>query len=268
MLEEKIQLRDDDADVALYTYVSEEKEAEPRRAVLVLPGGAYCFLAEREGEPVARHFNACGFNTFVLKYSVHPKAVYPRPLQDASLAVMHIKRNARKYNIDPDKITVCGFSAGGHLAAALGTLWYKPYAAPTEDMEYGENKPCGVITSYPVVTLDEPYWHKDSSTFILGTDKPTKEQRDAYSLEKQVTDKTVPMFIWHTFADTCVPVENSLILARALADHKIPLELHIYPTGDHGMSLCNRDTWEGNAWLCDAHNATWADLAAEWIRRL
>ena len=203
----------------------------PRDAVIVLPGGAYAFLAEREAEPAAKTFLAAGCNAFVLYYSIGEHAKYPRPLVDVSLAICHIRENAEKYNVDPDRIFVCGFSAGGHLAGAIGTLWDREYAKAASDMPFGMNKPRGVILSYPVISMGE-----------------------------------YAAFIWQTQNDDCVSIQNSMLYAQALIAHNIPVELHIYPKGPHGMSVVTAETSQNDPAKGDPHIGGWVKSALEWLQ--
>ncbi len=263
MLCETVYLREDDKDVRLETYIS-KKEGDmqwsgPRDCMLILPGGAYFFLAEREAEPPAKAFLAEGFNCFVLYYSLGEKAKFPRPLQDVSLAIAHIKRNAKKYNINPDRIFVCGFSAGGHLAASAGVFWNRPEAA-FEGMENGENRPCGMVLSYGVVTLGE-HTHIESCRYVTGMEEPTKEARDYWSPDKHIDSDTVPAFLWHTQRDNCVDVRNAMQMATALIEKKIPAEIHIYSEGPHGLSVSTMETGNSNP-----HVAHWIKDCVEFTK--
>ncbi len=270
MLCETVYLREDDKDIRLETYIS-KKEGDmswvgPRDCMLVLPGGAYSFLAEREAEPAAKAFLAEGFNCFVLYYSIGAKAKFPRPLQDVSLAIAHIKRNAEKYNINPDRIFVCGFSAGGHLAASTGVFWNDPEAA-FEGMEAGENKPCGVVVSYGVATLGE-YTHFETCQNVTGNREPSWEERDRWSPDKHVGPDTVPTFIWHTQTDNCVDIRNAAIMTNALIFAGVPTESHIYPHGPHGLSAMRAETGYTPA-ACpdiDPHIAEWVKNCTCWTK--
>lgn len=274
MTTETIFLRDDDQAVKIQTFIHDDSTnviAGKRSAIVVLAGGGYLFQAnDREGEPVAINYFAAGYNCFLVNYSVNEKAAFPRPVEDVSKAIVHIRRNAEKYNIDPEKVYVIGFSAGGHLAAAIGTFWHEDWAKADEDMTYGENKPTATLTCYPVITGDTKYYHHDSFMRLLGykIDKQdtSQEELDKYSVEKHITEKTVPTFIWHTFEDTCVPVENSLLYAAALKKAGIHFEMHIYPKGDHGLALATHETWWGADILDDPHVATWFRDSLEFLK--
>lgn len=272
MLCETVYLRENEGNmsVRLETMIAKRDgdmyNIPPRDAIIILPGGGYCWLAEREAEPAAKRFAAEGFNAFVLYYSVGEGECggkFPRPVVDVSLAIAHIRRNAEKYNINPDRIFVCGFSAGGHLSGAIGTFWNRDWAA-FEGMEKGENRPAGVILSYPVSTMGE-HFHDTCKAIVCGPD-PTEETINAYSLEKQVTEDTVPHFIWQTEEDNCVDIENSLMLANALIAKRIPTELHIYPKGPHGMSVANAEVGYFNPAVCDPHVASWVKACVEWTK--
>lgn len=270
MTTEKIFLRPEDEKVTLTTYISNDEpelKMPPRPAMVVFPGGGYHFLSDREAEPIAKVFFAAGYQVFILRYSVEPNAVFPRPLVEASRAIVHIRENAAKYNVDPARVFVVGFSAGGHLAASIGTLWHEDYAKASPDMPEGLNRPTGMILSYPVISSG-PCAHCGSFYNLLGTKTPTEEQKRAYSLELHVDEHTVPVFIWHTASDTCVPVQNSLLFASALAEHKIPFEMHIFPKGPHGLALANEQTSSGNPGLIYPEVAQWVEEAIDWMKRV
>ena len=267
-------LREENSDVKMQTFIHDDTSnviAGKRGAMVVLAGGGYLFQAnDREGEPVAINYFAAGYNCFLVNYSVNHKAAFPAPVVDVSRAIVHIRRNAEEYNVDPERIYVIGFSAGGHLAASIGTFWGEEWAKACDDMEIGENKPAAVLCCYPVITGDKSYYHHDSFMRILGypiqkTDA-TEEELARYSVEKHISEKTVPTFIWHTFEDTCVPVENSLMYAKALREKGIHFEMHIYPKKDHGLALATKETWWGAEHLDDPHIATWFNDSLEFLK--
>lgn len=268
MLCETVYLREEEKDVRLDTYAAlplwNGDPSPARDCLLILPGGAYAGHAAHEGEPVVRAFMPHGFNCFILYYSVGEKARFPRPLQDVSLAVAHIKRNAKRYNIDPDRVFVLGFSAGGHLAASAGTMWNRDFAA-FDGMEKGENKPCGTVLCYPVITLGE-YTHEFSRSLVTGSQEPSEEVCNMYSPEKRVDSDTVPAFIWHTAEDKDVNVKNSLLMASALTERGIPTELHIYPFGHHGISVATKEIECDNPNNVDPHIATWVGDCIEFTK--
>lgn len=230
--------------------------ARQRPAVLICPGGGYAFVSPREDEAVALQFAAAGFHVFVLYYTVKPE-YYRRPLLELAQAVRHIRERAETWNLRGDQIAVCGFSAGGHLAASLGVHW--PSLNDASGCE-----PNALILSYPVITSGE-FAHAGSFENLLGTEASI-EKRTEMSLEKQVNQKTPPTFLWHTVADPIVPVENSLLFANALQAKGRPFELHIYPNGPHGLSLAIAETDDARG--TDPHVATWMGLCIEWLKEL
>ena len=240
------------------TYILQGKKKRP--AVLICPGGGYGFTSEREAEPIALQFNAAGFHAFVLYYSVAPEK-HPQPLLDVSRSMCILREKKDEWNIDSEQIAVCGFSAGGHLAASLGVHWQEPYLE-VPGINIGENRPDALILGYPVITSGE-FAHRGSFKNLLGKDAES-ELVEEMSLEKQVKPTTPPAFIWHTFEDPGVPVENSMLFAKALREKNIPFELHIFPEGPHGLSLATEETDDGNMGTYP-HIASWMNLCIEWL---
>ena len=235
----------------------------PRRAVIVCPGGAYRGLADHEADPVAHRFLAAGFATFVLRYGVGEDAANFAPLCQIALAIKHIRENATAYNVDPDYIFTCGFSAGGHRAGSAGVLWNIPEVkAVLGDAPEGINRPTGMILCYPVITAGE-YAHKGSFYNLCGSKEATQAEMDRYSLELHEDGTTPPAFLWHTFSDAGVPVKNSLLMAEAMVRAGVPCELHVFPKGHHGLGLCT-DQSSASA----AHCRQWIDLAIRWAQDL
>lgn len=243
--------------LATYILAGEKK----RGAVIICPGGGYSRTSPREAEAVALQFNAAGYHAFVVFYSVAPRR-HPQPLMDLSRALCIVRHHADEWQIDPEKIAVCGFSAGGHLAASLGVFWDALYLRDHPGITIGLNRPNALILGYPVITGGK-YAHKSSFQNLLG-ENADPEMYDILSLERQVHGNMPPVFLWHTVADQSVPVENSLLFAQALREHGISFELHIYPAGAHGLSLANAETArEGMPPL--PHVAGWMGLCLEWL---
>ncbi len=259
MLYEKLYLRED-KNSYITTYIIDDPLEQDRKrpVVIICPGGAYEYVSPREGEPVALAFNAAGYHAVVLTYRT--KKLFPAALTDLSDVVRAVRNNAERWRIDTDKVIVCGFSAGGHLAASLGVFHDNEPAIKTAD---GFNKPNGMILCYPVISSGINA-HQASIKNIAGDNKDVAQKM---SLEKQVTASCPPAFIWHSFADTVVPVQNSICMAKSLADNNIPVELHIFPNGPHGMSVANEYVAE-----CEEGNRTevqqWIKMASEWISNL
>ena len=250
------------APARLFTYILDDIAAldvHTRPAVIICPGGGYSGTCDREAEPVAVRLNALGCHTFVLRYSCIPNR-YPVALLELATAVAEVRAHADKWHIDPHKIFVLGFSAGGHLAANLGTGWQRdPVARLPFTPE--QVRPDGMILCYPVISSGR-YANRGSLDNLLGQ-QPDPALLASLSLEHQVADDTVPAFIWHTYDDGCVPVQNALLMATALRDHNVPLEMHIYPHGEHGLALANDQTAR-DVPACQS----WPELAIAWLRAL
>ena len=238
MHSERIYLSEDKR-AYLDTYVSEFRNAK-RDAMLVIPGGGYRMVcADREGELVALAYAARGYNAFVLNYRVGEESdVYPTQLIDASKAVLHIKENADKYCIDPNRVFAVGFSAGGHLAGSLALLTKDELVLNTLGVTADELKIKGVVLSYPVVTAMTDT-HRGSFEYLTGMpfDNIPVELKKKYSLEENVDKNSPPAFIWHTAEDKTVPVIGSLMLAANYVKCGATVSLHVYPYGCHGISL-------------------------------
>ena len=255
----------------IYAYLHEAcqdigpKDDKSRPAVIVVPGGAYFFTSDREADPIALKFLAEGYHVFVLRYSVMPDRYPTSRLQLAAL-IAHIRQNAAAYHVRPDAIAVCGFSAGGHLSASSGILWNEPVISETLGIENRIVRPDAMILSYPVITSGE-FAHKYSFECLLGDKYADEAMRNHVSLECRVNETTPPAFLWHTFSDELVPVENSLLLASALRRAGVPFELHIFPDGIHGLSLANELTQtDGNPVQIVPAAAQWMDLCLVWLK--
>ncbi len=233
-----------------------------RKAVIVCPGGSYATLSEREGEPVAIRFQSYGAQSFVLHYSVEHKP-YPTALLQAAAAVAAVRRNAKIWDIDPNGIVLCGFSAGGHLAASLAALWNDPLLAGL--YPDGECRPNGAILCYPIVTAAEPWRERRFLEQLCAEEN--EETLSGLSVEKRVGAGMPPCFIWHNADDQEVPVMNSLLLMRALSQNDVSFEAHIFPTGGHGLSLAD-DTVATTEMGINEDCARWPELAWRWIHRI
>lgn len=254
----------------LYTYVLDNYptiDASRRRpAVLVCPGGGYSHTSDREAEAVAIQMNAMGIHAFVLYYDVAPAVRFPMPQLEAAKAMITIREHAKEWNIDEEKIMILGFSAGGHLAGSIGAFYNKEFICEPLHTAPEMIKPAGMVLCYPVITSGE-FAHRGSFENLLG--EKEAELSELVSLEKQVTPDTPPAFIWHTYEDGSVPVENSLLYAAALRKAGVPFELHIYPRGGHGLSLGTEETQSangGNTVIPEVQN--WISMAGRWIKEL
>lgn len=266
---ETTQLAADKPYVTLTAYIAGTSKEMPynekRKAILVIPGGGYSFCSDREGEPIALAYVNAGFNAFVLTYSVTNEgdARWPIPLIDASSAMKYIRDHADEFHIDPDYVFVIGFSAGGHLAASLGTIWDNDEIEAFLNMEKGYNRPTGMVLSYPVISGLE-YAHRGSFDNILGEKKDDGDARRELSLELRVDEKTAPTFIWTTATDTVVPPQNSIMFAQALAEKGIPFEMHVYPKGGHGASLANPIV----GWGAPTPITAWVNDSIRWMKSI
>lgn len=237
-----------------------EVKPKIRPAVLVVPGGGYGFISEREKEPVAVRFFNSGFAAFALTYTIF--AAYPVPLIEAGMAMAYIRLNAEKYCADKTKVAAIGFSAGGHLTGMLATMFDDKPLKETLGQNAALVRPDAVILSYPVITTGQKT-HGGSAEVISGGNA---QLREALSVEKRVTKNSPPAFIWHTFEDDCVPVENALLAAKAYREHGVPFELHIFEKGWHGASVLNREVNDGEIPEEVRRNDAWIPLALSWLK--
>jgi acetyl esterase/lipase len=225
---------------------------EPHPAVIVLPGGGYGGLAPHEAEPIASWLNSIGVSAFLLRYRVAPYR-HPWPLADAQRAIRVARARAAEWGIEPSRIGILGFSAGGHLAISSGVLHDERCYEPVDDADAASPRPDFMVGCYPVVSFG-PFGHHGSMLNLLG-ESPDPRLRRRLSLEESVDAQTSPAFLWHTADDEAVPVENSLLLGEALRRHRVPFELHVFPHGRHGLGLApdRPDV------------AAWTELCARWI---
>lgn len=252
-------------DARLTTYIidhSEEIGINKRPAVVVCPGGGYGFVSDREAEMIALNLNSFGYHAVVLRYSVAPKAAYPTALTELASVVALLRQKAEEWHIDTTQILVQGFSAGGHLAASYGMFWREDFLAEEIGVPVEMLKPDGMILCYPVITSGE-FAHRDSFKNLLG--ERYEELVEKMSLETQVSENTPQTFLWHTFTDDCVPVQNSLLLIDAMVKKKIPVEFHMYPDGGHGLGLANKYTANPGGYGIQEDCASWMPLLKIWL---
>ncbi len=238
------------------------KRSATGRAVIICPGGGYQYVVyDWEGTDIAKWFNSKGITAFVLKYrlpnSKSVKVSYEAPLQDAQRAIRIVRSQAEKWNINPNKIGVIGFSAGGHLASTLGTQFDSPNHFKETAIDTISARPDFMALIYPVVTMKLDYTHKGSRTNLLG-ESPSKDLVNQFSNELQVAKNTPPTFIVHAEDDHAVPIENSLQLYQELKNKGIEAELHVYPHGGHGFGLA----------LGRGRLEHWTDRLYEWLQSL
>ena len=225
----------------MISYIHEDREIHP--AMVIVPGGAYRNASPSEAHLPAETFYRYGYNVFVLVYTVNllDTPLKMQPLQDISRAVRMIRSKADRYSVDPDRVAVCGFSAGGHLAASL-CVHYKDVADPDERFNVWTNRPDAAILAYPVITSGQ-YTHVDSMLALLGSE-PGADELEYVSLEKHVSADTPPCFLWQTVTDASVPVENSYLFAQACREQGVPFAHHVFSDGVHGLSVATEQWLE------------------------
>ena len=225
---------------SLKTYILDYSEEMPnmakRPAMLIIPGGSYLFVSDREMEPIAMFFNSMGYNSFVLTYTLGEKNNFQMALDDANAAIELIHEKAEEFMIDKNKVGVIGFSAGGHLAASLSTM--------------GDIRPDACVLCYPCI--------REDISEILAFPVP--------GVENYVDKKTPPTFIATSALDPVVPAKNSLSYANALDRAGVPYELHVFARGNHGFSLCDSSVCSTNEILKQNERAAqWKNLCINWL---
>ena len=266
MIRDRIYINPDDKNVWLESLA--EPSDTPRDAMLVIPGGGYgCVCSDREGWPIAEAFMNHGMNCFVLNYRVGEKSKYPDQLIDAALAMDYIRKNAGKYFVNPERVFVVGFSAGGHLTGLISTKHKE--AEKILGLPENATRPSGSVYCYPVIST---YCSTHVASFFNLTGKQVSEFTDEearfYSIDTNVTPETPPAFIWHTAEDQVVPVYNSFRLVEAYVKAGVPVSMHIYPYGPHGIALANEKTSVGNPDFIQPLAVDWVDEAAEFLRTI
>lgn len=231
-----------------------QKPATTRTAVIIFPGGGYRSNAiKHEGIEIARKFNAWGIAAFVVKYRIPNDVTMQNkeigPLQDAQQAISLVRQNADKWNVDPSRVGILGFSAGGHLASTAGTHFNKPVI----DNNKGNVRPDFMILGYPVISFNDSIGHLGSRNNLLG-ESPSREKILEYSNELRVNTETPPTFLIHASDDKVVPVQNSIVFFEQLIKHNVPAELHIYEGGGHGFGMNNPTTSDD-----------WMDVLRNWL---
>jgi acetyl esterase/lipase len=251
-------------DVPTITVYPAPKGQATGASIVICPGGGYGFLAtEHEGKEVAEWLNALGIAGVVLKYRLAPKYKHPAPLDDARRAIRTVRGKSKEWGLDPDRVGVMGFSAGGHLASTLATQFREAPPASGDPTDGLTERPDVAILVYPVVSLTADYSHKGSARNLLGPDA-TREQLTELSNETRVTEKTPPTFMAHTLADGGVPMENSLAFAMALRKNKVPFELHVFEKGQHGLGLGTGSKRHNVA--PEPSFQAWPALCATWLK--
>jgi len=241
-------------DIPTLTPFLPSKEKATGAAIIVCPGGGYGHLADHEGKPVAEWLNSIGITAFILKYRIARRYQHPAPLHDVARAIRTVRARAKEWNLDPARIGILGFSAGGHLASTVGTKFDSGKPDASDLIEHVSSKPDLMILIYPVITMRDKT-HADSKAHLLGSN-PSPELVALLSNDEQVTKDTPPTFLVHTADDAVVPVENSLLFVSALRNAGVPFEFHIYERGQHGFALGDNDPTL----------SSWTGRCADWLR--
>lgn len=243
----------------LTTFIQDNsyRAGKKRPAMLVFAGGGYRHVSAREQEPVITRFLAQGFNVFSLEYSVHPFG-YPTQLLEACMAMAFLRENADKFDIFSDKIAVIGFSAGGHLAGCLGTLYKEQVVKDYLGEKASLCRPNAMVLSYAVL-LSDKFAHQGSIDVLK---KEEIELLKKLGVNNNVDNDTPPTFLWHTGTDPVVPVENSLVFASKLKECGVKFELHVFEEGGHGLSVATDETGRPNEPV-----QKWIELCATWLKK-
>jgi acetyl esterase/lipase len=251
-----------------------------RPAIVICPGGAYMGITEKEAEPVALRFVSSGYQAFVLRYSVGAElARFPAPFLDAAKAIMMVRKNTVRWGIHPDRITLCGFSTGGQVAAILGTTWQEEYLKKALGEENHYFQPNALLLGYPLLNME--YFQSrnrdrslEMSTLlemmfgtVYGTSNPSQAQLEQWNPTSQMTTHMPPTFLWITSEDSLMGVDGALEFIKALARNQIPYEFHLFEKGTHGLSLADETVGYAEADKNGIRNTDkWVELALEWLK--
>ncbi|PKM94892.1 MAG: hypothetical protein CVU84_08175 [Firmicutes bacterium HGW-Firmicutes-1] len=281
---EVIQIQEGISNATLTAYIHDSSidESGPiiRPAIVIFPGGAYVGITEKEADPVAMKFLGAGYHVFILKYSIGIGiARFPAPFIDAARAMMLIRENARRWCVDSDKIGLCGFSTGGHVATVLATSWQDAYLSDTLNADNQLFKPNALILGYPLLDIYQ-FMKKNlekspkmepliemmvSSSY--GTLNPSKAVMDEWNCKDLVSKHMPPTFLWTTVEDNIVDVEESLEFVKTLAAKNVSFEFHLFEKGAHGISLGDETVGYSELDMKNHGNANkWLELAVSWLK--
>jgi acetyl esterase/lipase len=245
-----------DADVPTITAYFPDPVRAPLPAVVVCPGGSYRGVATAyEGREAQEYLNSIGVAVFLLQYRVGPRYHYPIELMDAQRAMRMVRTHAREWGLDPHRIGIMGFSAGGHLASTVSTHFDADAPNVADSVDRASSRPDFAILIYPVISMTAPWTHQGSKHFLLG-DSPDSAVAHNVSNDLMVTSQTPPTFLVHTDGDSLVPAENSVSYYLALRKAGVPAELHIFQNGRHGLALG----------MGDAVFGEWPRVLANWLQ--
>ena len=245
-----------EADIPALTVFLPRNLAANTPAVIVCPGGGYVRLAaNHEGRQVASFLNSLGVAAFVLRSRLGPRYHHPVEIGDAQRAIRLVRASAASWSLDPNRIGIMGFSAGGHLAMSASTMADGGSPAAPDPIDRASSRPDFTVLGYPVISMTEPWTHQGSKDALLGAN-PDAALAARLSGERAVTKDTPPTFLFHTNTDTTVPAENSVHYYLALRRASVPAEIHVFEKGPHGVGLANDDV----------ALSEWSKLLANWLR--
>jgi acetyl esterase/lipase len=245
-----------DSDIPAITVFLPRTMTANTPAVIICPGGGYVNLAmNHEGRQVANYLNSLGIAAFVLRSRLGPRYYHPIELGDAQRAIRMVRSRAAEWRLDPARIGIMGFSAGGHLAMTASTHFDAGNTSAADVIDRAGSRPDFTILGYPVISMTESWTHQGSRNNLLGAN-PNPELARSLSGELSVTKQTPPTFLFHTSADTTVPAENSVYYYLSLRKAGVPTEMHIFEKGPHGVGLANDDP----------ALSEWSKLLANWLR--
>lgn len=266
-------------DTYILHHSKEYNVGKKRPLVIVCPGGGYAFTSDREAEPIALKFNSIGLHSLVLWYTVLDQVTHvpQHAMIELAKTIRYAREHAEEWLVDPENIIVCGFSAGGHLALNMSVNWDQEWLANEVHTTSDMLKVNLAILGYPA-TFSKAVFAPDDLGFaaalikqpntanerFFGKKQPTQQDLEAYDLTRKVSKATPPMFVWHTYEDVLVDVEQSLRLGFELRRHQIPFELHVFEKGEHGLALCDRTTARKASHHND-HVIHWFTLCEEWL---
>ncbi|WP_411842011.1 alpha/beta hydrolase [Salinicoccus sp. HZC-1] len=299
MILQSFYIGDKHAEVTMMLSDNPIHQKEGRPAVVICPGGSYMYVSDREAEPVAYEFLAKGYHVFILRYSTIGSAMrrenrgtdrdelyqaasmvgddevlgseFPGPLVELARTMTFIRENCHEFNVNPDKIGVVGFSAGGHLAASLGVHWNAEWLQEAVGEESRWYRPNFQVLSYPILDymlnkeiaeargIGDPKYMSTASRMVFGSE-PDEDLVQKADVKEYVSPDTPPTFIWHTVKDQLVFIQNSLEFAKALESHRVPWELHTFQEGQHGLSLATNVTG-----IEEARAGEWVKLMFSWL---
>jgi acetyl esterase/lipase len=244
--------------------ITKVESATPTAGVVILPGGGYGGHAmDHEGTQFAEWFQSLGISSAICTYRLRGKGNdgkgygHPYPMQDAQRAIQSLRARAGELNLDPERIGVIGFSAGGHLCSTVSTHFLDADPDSADPIARVSSRPDFAILCYPVIALNQPYTHQGSQRNLLG-ENPDPELIASLSNERQVSARTPTTFLFHTVEDKAVPVENAMVYFNACREHGVPIEMHLFQVGRHGLGLA-KDT---------PGAAAWPGLCADWLKRI